>query len=336
MTQKKHQYVVMSCFDTNDNNTNIIYPTCLLLHIAKGVHIAAYANCFKPLQQLFQSTQRAMKFSTSTTALLLFASALNCTAYVPTKNASGKKTTPLSLAAATKNNSEQDRRTFISSAAATSFSLILGLPQIASAEDPLFKKNPLTNKFLENVRILEQAEADNVQYSGELAPGTANLRNNYANLLKPLLVMRNELSSVDKMIHSPDGVPAALDEAQKVLSGKSYEKINFKKAFNMFADNIYYSDPDRANAYLGGGATPKNEQSIAYLVRNDILTNLEALQAEVAYLIKERNAGEVKLEIDDLFEYSRNISKGFENYLAVVPPAEVEAALEMIRKDSKN
>ena len=52
--------------------------------------------------------------------------------------------------------------------------------------------------------------------------------------------------------------------------------------FKHKADNIYYSDPDRANAYLGGGAVPKNEQSIAYLLRNDVLTNLEGKARSVA------------------------------------------------------
>jgi len=86
-----------------------------------------------------------------------------------------------------------------------------------------------------------------------------------------------------------------LDEAGKILSKLIFEKKNFKKTFNTFADNIYSSDPDRATLYLEGGATPKNEQSIAYLLRNGILTNVENLQAEqdisraeVAYLIKEK------------------------------------------------
>mmetsp|Transcript_8224 Transcript_8224/g.12239 ORF Transcript_8224/g.12239 Transcript_8224/m.12239 type:complete len:275 (-) Transcript_8224:128-952(-) len=272
-----------------------------------------------------------MKLSSSS-SLLLFAPVLNAAAYVPTRNDRTKQR--FSSFSAT---NEKDRRNFFTSTVSASLAII-GLPQIASAtEDPLFKKNPLTNKFLEQVRILEQAEADNVQYSGELAPGgTANKnvrQSNYATLLKPLIIMRDELSSVDALIHSPDGVGPALDEAQKVLSGKSYEKINFKRSFNMFADNIYYTDPDRANAYLGGGATPRNEQSIAYLVRNDILNNLESLQAEVSYLIKERNSGEEKLETDDLYEYSRKISKGFQDYLALVPPAEIEAAMEMIRME---
>ncbi len=102
--------------------------------------------------------------------------------------------------------------------------------------------------------------------------------------------------------------------------------------FNFFhstADNIYYSDPDRANLYLGGGAVPKNEQSIAYLLRNDILTNLENLQAEVAYLIKEMKVGN-PLETEDLYLYSDTCKDGMAKYLDLVPPMEVKIAKEII------
>ena len=87
----------------------------------------------------------------------------------------------------------------------------------------------------------------------------------------------------------------------RVFFKNSHEHLSHVTYFlHDAADNIYYSDPDRANLYLGGGAVPKNEQSIAYLLRNDILTNLENLQAEVAYLIKETNAGN-PLETEDLY-----------------------------------
>ena len=95
------------------------------------------------------------------------------------------------------------------------------------------------------------------------------------------------------------------------------------------ADNIYYSDPDRANAYLGGGAVPKNEQSIAYLIRNDILTNLENLQAEIEYLIKERKVGNA-LEVEDLYLYADTCKSGMKKYLELVPPTEIKIANEII------
>jgi len=193
----------------------------------------------------------------------------------------------------------------------------------AVAKEELFKPNVLTNGFLEKLRILEQAEADNIQYKGELAPGSSPEKAAYVQMLIPILVIGKDIDELDKLVHEPDG--GGLDEAGKILSKTAFEKKNFKKTFNAFADNIYYSDPDRANLYLGGGATPKNEQSIAYLLRNDILTNVENLQAEVVYLIKEQKAGNPP-ETEDLYKYAKIAKDGMKKYLDLVPPSERTAA----------
>ena len=123
-----------------------------------------------------------------------------------------------------------------------------------------------------------------------------------------------------KLIHAEradDTWPLAL----AILQDEKYEKIQFKKIFNQYGDNIYYSDPDRANLYLGGGATPKPEQSIAYLLRNEVLTNIEALRAELEYLLK---TGEDDTEA--LYAYANNAADGMKKYLSIVPPTELEAA----------
>eukprot|EP00978_Attheya_sp_CCMP212_P004851 scaffold10665_cov46-Attheya_sp.AAC.2 len=211
---------------------------------------------------------------------------------------------------------------------------------VASAKDELFKANPLTNPVLEKIRIWEQAEADDIQYGGELAPGEPirGGTSTYAKLLLPILGIEADILSVDELVHEPNG--AGLAKANEILSGPQFEKLGFKKRFNAFADNIYYSDPDRANAYLGGGAVPKNEQSIAYLLRNDILTNLEALQAEVAYLIKEQNKidnGETSEPLDtvDLYTYAQIAKDGMKTYLDLVPPPEIKMARELIASSKK-
>jgi len=223
-----------------------------------------------------------------------------------------------------------ERRSFLSISTASCWTFLQFPGSAAASQDPLFKPNPLTNKVLEQVRILDQAAADNVQYSGELVPGTAKIekKSNYAMLLKPIVSMRNELMNVDILLTKSSDGPK-LNEVENILSQKQYEKLNFKKTFNLFADNIYYADPDRANAYLGGGAIPKNEQSIAYLLRNDILNNLESLQAEVSYQLKEQKTGK-SIETEDLFEYSRNILKAFNSYLELVPPNELQYAEKLL------
>lgn len=220
--------------------------------------------------------------------------------------------------------SESDRRFFLSSIIATS---TLIPTQANAAVDPLFRPNPLTNPVLEQIRILDQNYADNIKYSGELAPGTPNFRDSYAKLLLPILSIDRDLRTVSTLLLSNEKPTLAeLSDAKKILDKKYFTKLEFKKTFNAFADNIYYSDPDRANLYLGGGATPKNEQSIAYLLRNDILTNVENLQAEVDYLIRSRED-----EYEDLKSYVRTATDGMQKYLELVPPKELDMARGMFQ-----
>jgi hypothetical protein len=193
-----------------------------------------------------------------------------------------------------------------------------------ATNNDLFKPNPLTNGMLEQFRIWEQAEADNLKYDGELAPGDAGNKGKtdaYPKLLIPILEISIELKSLDSLVHNSDN----WSQVQEIVKQPKYNKVPFKKVFNAFADNIYYSDPDRANAYLGGGATPKTEQSIAYLLRNDILTNVENLQAEIDYLV-----GHPDEDAKDLYEYARVATTIMQKYLDLVPPNEMKKAKEIM------
>jgi hypothetical protein len=234
--------------------------------------------------------------------------------------------------------------TMVSTILPTLGSVFLVQPETAVAKDELFKPNPLTNPILEQIRILEQAEADNIRYGGELAPGSPKGRETYANLLVPILEIQSDFVEVEQLLFNiqagqstvlqkqgEQSTAMKLEAANKILSRPQFEKLRFKKIFNAFADNIYYSDPDRANAYLGGGAVPRNEQSIAYLLRNEVLTNLENLQAEVVYLIKEEKAGNA-LETEDLVTYIKLCTGGMEKYLELVPPNEIKLAKEIVAK----
>jgi hypothetical protein len=150
----------------------------------------------------------------------------------------------------------------------------------AHARDELFRPNPLTNSVLEQIRIWEQAEADNLRYGGELERGDAGNRGRvsaYPRLLTPILQIAADLETLSALLSlqvPAAGVPqedrtevadattaAATGQARQdrlkaaaaILRQGRYEKIAFKKIFNAYGDNIYYSDPDRANLYLGGG-----------------------------------------------------------------------------------
>jgi hypothetical protein len=199
----------------------------------------------------------------------------------------------------------------------------------ANAKDELFRPNPLTNPVLEQIRIWEQAEADNIKYGGELEMGDAGNKGKvdaYPRLLVPILKIDQELVEVKQLVHATDNAKESWSKALTILQQPTYEKIAFKKTFNKYSDNIYYSDPDRANIYLGGGATPKTEQSLAYLLRNDVLTNIENLRAELEYLIK---TGET--ETDDLFTYADVATSAMKKYLAIVPPNELQQAKEILK-----
>ena len=211
----------------------------------------------------------------------------------------------------------------------------------AASKSDLFKPNPLTNPALEQLRIWNQDEADNIKYGGELESGSAKPAafDQYVQLLQPILSIDNDLATIDDLLKNEKlerltkaDYTALFTKVDTILSKPAFDKINFKKAFNAFADNIYYSDPDRANLYLGGGAIPKTTQSIAYLLRNDILTTVEDMRAEVQYLLREvgKKSAETTvltdLELEEIYEMSRVAAIGMKKYLDLVPPKELEAA----------
>ena len=173
---------------------------------------------------------------------------------------------------------------------------------------------------------MEQAEADNLKYGGELEAGDAGNKGKvsaYPSLLVPILKIEQDLAKVKNLVY--EKTPTAWKEALAILQADRFEKITFKKTFNKYGDNIYYSDPDRANLYLGGGAAPKTEQSMAYLLRNDILTNVENLRAELEYLLKSGDS-----EVEDLFKYTTIVNDAMAKYLTIVPPSELEEARRLL------
>jgi hypothetical protein len=171
--------------------------------------------------------------------------------------------------------------------------------------------------------------ADQLKYGGELTAGDDGNKgkvDQYPERLVPILEIASDIGQVSTLVKESTNWPTV----QQILSNAKYDKLAFKKIFNAYGDNIYYSDPDRANVYLGGGATPRNEQSLAYLLRNDLLTNIEYLQAEVAYLLKDSTPAFEKEHPDDLYMYAKAAQTAMSKYMELVPPAEVvQAKLQM-------
>lgn len=237
-----------------------------------------------------------------------------------------------------RHSSQPTRRDWLQAAASLSGGLASAtalFPNPALAKDEIFRTNPLTNPLLEQVRIWDQAQANELKYGGELERGDAGNKGKvdaYPSLLVPILDISNSLDRIDQLVSlkkeeesSSANKIEAWKKARQILTQPEFEKTAFKKIFNRYGDNIYYSDPDRANAYLGGGATPKSEQSLAYLLRNEILTNVEDLQAELDFLIK--TPEESTEDLRNMIQTARNAMK---SYLGVVPPGELEKARRLL------
>ncbi|KAJ1439424.1 hypothetical protein B484DRAFT_443970 [Ochromonadaceae sp. CCMP2298] len=149
----------------------------------------------------------------------------------------------------------------------------------------LTKLNPL----LEGIRRAEQLDADESD-----AQGT----NSAVLLLVPIVTLRADLTTVRSFLDTR--TPQGLQRADQVLGGAGYSKVGLKKMFNRFADNIYYADPDRANFYLGGGAVPDSSQTQKYLVRNELLTDVDNLRDDIAAMLKEGGDEQTVLDtVDD-------------------------------------
>ena len=225
--------------------------------------------------------------------------------------------------------------------------LIAGsIPYYAYADDFSFSKavqrnplNPLTSKPLEMLRIMEQ-EDKNEMYGGELAApfGPSIVTNTPGLLLVPIA----RYEALLKELRQPGffDSPARWNEAQAVLATKVLPKKDFKKNFNNFADNIYYSaaDPDRANAYLGGGATPSTTQTTQYMLRNEILGNVELAEQEFTYLInlREKKVSPSELTstetLEDITEFLDKAIAAIDSYLKIPATEDVAAARKAVVK----
>eukprot|EP00613_Pedinella_sp_CCMP2098_P061758 CAMPEP_0171984736 /NCGR_PEP_ID=MMETSP0993-20121228/273983_1 /TAXON_ID=483369 /ORGANISM="non described non described, Strain CCMP2098" /LENGTH=259 /DNA_ID=CAMNT_0012637569 /DNA_START=86 /DNA_END=865 /DNA_ORIENTATION=- len=191
-------------------------------------------------------------------------------------------------------------------------------PQQASAAE---RNNILMSKPLEKFRILRQEAADNLQYDGELAPINVD-----ESLRSPttLLVPIVRINTIVRQVRDSIDDPGNWEGLRKTLNSPPLSKVEFKKAFNAYADNIYYSaGSERANAYLAGGASPTTQQTTQYLLRNEILANVEISVLELDYLIKLRDKGEmlkeelVGTELDDLRGFLDKALQTLDQYLAI-------------------
>ena len=187
-------------------------------------------------------------------------------------------------------------------------------------------ENILTNPVLESLRKADQLDPD------EQAEPQATK----ALYLVPILVVNADIQfigdSIEKLstLTSKNDIDQKLKSILDVLNKDVYETKTFKKTFNKYADNIYYSDPREANLYLGGGTTPTSKQTTQYLLRNDLLTSIGNIKGDILAMQKEGITGDMVLEdsLDDVKEAQGSMKQ----YLAMADKEDIDVAKKLFDK----
>ena len=214
-----------------------------------------------------------------------------------------------------------DRRAVLSCVSAAA--LAPPLAASADASNPfklsLPERDGLKAKWLEQLRVVLQDEADNLQYGGELAPGGPPSAVP-ALLLVPIVQMEATLAKLEPSIADE----TKWDALMAVITSPPFEAREFKRIFNAYSDNIYYaSGSSEANAYLLGGATPSTAQTTQYLLRNEALRQLGELKDEILY---QKGLPKEKRESDVAAEALQACRKAFADYLKLAAPNELKIA----------
>ena len=201
-------------------------------------------------------------------------------------------------------------------------------PAAARAVDLSFlaepsRDNGLQNKWLEKLRIVLQDSADDISYGGELAPGGPPSAKPEL-LLAAIVQMEATLKKLAPMLADQ----SKWDAARLTVSTGPFAPLEFKRVFNAYSDNIYYSaGSQEANAYLLGGATPSTSQTTQYLLRNEALKWIGELADELQY---QQGLPLEKRETEVMDEYLEKCLKCFREYLALADPKELKFAREAV------
>ncbi|KAG5182697.1 hypothetical protein JKP88DRAFT_199093 [Tribonema minus] len=111
-------------------------------------------------------------------------------------------------------------------------------------------------------------------------------------------------------------------EAAALLRNQRFDKKPMKVTFNAYSDRVSTGQAGQE------GASPSGLQTMRYLTRNDIISNVDSLRFELDYLIREREKGEAgDADTADLSKYMRAVLSGFEAYFKLLPREDVAAAV---------
>ena len=204
----------------------------------------------------------------------------------------------------------------------------------SAADNPLLflappERGGLKAKWLEQLRIILQDEADNISYGGELAPGGPPSAIPALQLI-PIVQMEATLAKLEPQLANEE----KWDAIMSVITSGPFETREFKRIFNAYSDNIYYAaGSDEANAYMLGGATPSTQQTTQYLLRNEALRQLGELKDEIIY---QKGLPPAKRENDVALEALQACRNAFADYLKLAVPSELKIARAAVYGEERN
>ena len=183
--------------------------------------------------------------------------------------------------------------------------------------------NVLAGPIFEAIRKIDQEDPDNIETEST---------NRYF-LLLPIVDLYSDVQDASKLLQA--NFPNKFYLIKSILGNKKFDITNMKKTFNRYGDNIYYADPARANIYLAGGALPGTVQTEQYLLRNDIITNIGNLRADIESLTSQSAEKVDQQEIDDTIDDFKQTLDAFGSYLERTNPDDLKVVYDLFNTQKK-
>jgi hypothetical protein len=222
------------------------------------------------------------------------------------------------------------RATLISAFFSALIMTVTAFPSIGNAElGPLIKEKEVIVYFKGNPEFLKNPVLEAIRKIDQVDPDTEFQNVNKVILLVPIIDIEKDIQTVSKLITAD---ASNLLEANTILTNKKFDTAPFKKTFNRYSDNIYYSDPERANIYLGGGAVPNTQQTTQYLFRNSALTAIGDIKEDVKLLLDDikKNIAIDQQSVADAVDDCREALEALTSYLELADPVDVKEARSIV------
>lgn len=257
-------------------------------------------------------------------------------ALLPSLKSHGKLRTPQRRIESSLNQYHQSREgsfgsvTLISAFFSAFIVTVTAFPAIGNAElGPLIKEKEVIVYFKGNPEFLKNPVLEAIRKIDQVDPDTEFQNVNKVILLVPIIDIEKDIQSVSQLITAD---ASNLLKANSLLTNKKFDTAPFKKTFNRYSDNIYYSDPERANIYLGGGAVPNTQQTTQYLFRNSALTAIGDIKEDVKLLLDDikKNVVIDEQAVADAVDDCREALEALTSYLELADPADVKEARSIV------